>query len=76
VYLCTGPQYHLSVCSYIAAPCRSVLHVATRAPRNKVIMADGRNVVADVWDVLDKVKDFSDKVRNGEWLGGRALIPS
>eukprot|EP00227_Mantoniella_beaufortii_P020363 CAMPEP_0197580612 /NCGR_PEP_ID=MMETSP1326-20131121/4364_1 /TAXON_ID=1155430 /ORGANISM="Genus nov. species nov., Strain RCC2288" /LENGTH=611 /DNA_ID=CAMNT_0043144395 /DNA_START=127 /DNA_END=1962 /DNA_ORIENTATION=+ len=48
---------------------RAVLHVATRAPRNKVINVDGKNVVKDVWDVLDKVKDFSEKVRNGEWLG-------
>lgn len=30
---------------------------------------DGQNVVQDVWEVLDKIKSFSDKVRNGEWLG-------
>jgi glucose-6-phosphate isomerase len=33
------------------------------------IMVDGRDVVPDVWDVLDRIKDFSDKVRNGEWKG-------
>ena len=27
------------------------------------IVADGKNVVPDVWDVLDKIKNFSDKVR-------------
>lgn len=32
-------------------------------------MVDSRNVVPDVWKVLDQIKDFSDKVRNGEWLG-------
>jgi len=48
---------------------RAVLHVATRAPRGSTIMADGRNVVPDVWDVLDKIKDFSDRVRSGEWAG-------
>jgi len=48
---------------------RAVLHVATRAPRNKVINVDGKNVVPDVWEVLDKIKDFSNKVRNGEWKG-------
>ena len=48
---------------------RAVLHVATRAPRNKVINVDGKNIVPDVWDVLDKIKDFTEKVRNGEWLG-------
>ncbi len=29
----------------------------------QVIEADGRNVVPDVWAVLDKIKAFSDKVR-------------
>ena len=33
------------------------------------IMADGADVVPEVWQVLDKIKDFSDKVRSGEWLG-------
>ncbi|KAJ9509876.1 hypothetical protein QJQ45_011515 [Haematococcus lacustris] len=48
---------------------RAVLHVATRARRDQKIVADGKNVVPDVWDVLDKIKRFSDKVRSGEWLG-------
>ena len=48
---------------------RAVLHVATRAPRDKVINVDGKNVVPDVHDVLDKIKDFSERVRNGEWIG-------
>jgi hypothetical protein len=48
---------------------RAVLHVATRARRDQVIKTDGKNVVPDVWEVLDKIKAFSDKVRNGEWLG-------
>lgn len=48
---------------------RSVLHVATRANREQELIVDGKNVVEDVWKVLDKIKDFSDKVRNGEWLG-------
>ena len=46
---------------------RAVLHVATRAPRDKVINVDGKNVVPDVHEVLDKIKDFTEKVRNGEW---------
>lgn len=32
-------------------------------------MEGGRNVVPDVWEVLDKIKAFSDKVRSGEWKG-------
>ena len=47
---------------------RSVLHVALRAPRHAVIYSDGKNVVPDVWDVLDKIKSFSDNVRNGSWV--------
>ncbi|KAI4389582.1 hypothetical protein MLD38_001795 [Melastoma candidum] len=54
---------------------RSVLHVALRAPRDAVISSDGKNVVPDVWDVLDKIKDFSERVRSGAWVGatGKAL---
>ncbi|KAG6437993.1 hypothetical protein SASPL_102924 [Salvia splendens] len=48
---------------------RSVLHVALRAPRGSVINSDGKNVVPDVWQVLDKIKDFSDRVRSGAWVG-------
>ncbi len=32
-------------------------------------MADGKNVVPDVWEVLDQIKEFSDRVRGGEWRG-------
>ncbi|CAD7701307.1 unnamed protein product [Ostreobium quekettii] len=48
---------------------RAVLHVATRAKRDQKIIVDGKDVVPDVWEVLDKIKDFSDKVRSGEWRG-------
>ncbi|KAL8059006.1 hypothetical protein ABFX02_03G059100 [Erythranthe guttata] len=54
---------------------RSVLHVALRAPRDSVINSDGQNVVPDVWQVLDKIKDFSERIRSGAWIGatGKAL---
>uniref|UniRef100_A0A2C9U032 Glucose-6-phosphate isomerase n=1 Tax=Manihot esculenta TaxID=3983 RepID=A0A2C9U032_MANES len=54
---------------------RSVLHVALRAARNAVINSDGKNVVPYVWNVLDKIKEFSERVRNGSWVGatGKAL---
>ncbi|XP_074264580.1 glucose-6-phosphate isomerase, cytosolic [Silene latifolia] len=54
---------------------RSVLHVALRAPRDTVISSDGKNVVPDVWEVLDKIRVFSDKIRSGSWVGvtGKAL---
>jgi glucose-6-phosphate isomerase len=48
---------------------RPVLHVALRAPRDAVIEVDGKNVVPEVWAVKDKIKEFTDKVRSGEWKG-------
>jgi glucose-6-phosphate isomerase len=48
---------------------RAVLHVALRAPRGASIVVDGKNVVSDVQAVLDKMADFSDRVRSGKWLG-------
>lgn len=48
---------------------RSVLHVALRAPRDAVIQSEGKNVVPDVWQVLDKIRDFSERVRGGSWVG-------
>jgi glucose-6-phosphate isomerase len=48
---------------------RAVLHVATRARRGQQIVCDGANVVPEVWQVLDKIAAFSDKVRGGAWLG-------
>uniref|UniRef100_A0A2P2KK03 Glucose-6-phosphate isomerase n=1 Tax=Rhizophora mucronata TaxID=61149 RepID=A0A2P2KK03_RHIMU len=53
---------------------RAVLHVALRAPRDAVIQCDGMNVVSDVWNVLDKIKDFSERVRNGSWVGATGKV--
>src|SRR4030088_523745 len=48
---------------------RAVLHVALRAPRDASIVVDGENVVPDVHDVLQKMADFSNRVRSGAWRG-------
>ncbi|HCO25748.1 MAG: glucose-6-phosphate isomerase [Gimesia sp.] len=48
---------------------RSVLHVALRAPKGASILVDGENVVPQVHAVLDKMVDFSNRVRSGAWLG-------
>ncbi|HZW80169.1 MAG TPA: glucose-6-phosphate isomerase [Candidatus Deferrimicrobiaceae bacterium] len=48
---------------------RAVLHVALRAPRGESILVDGKNVVPEVHSVLDKMADFSERVRNGTWKG-------
>jgi len=48
---------------------RAVLHMALRAPRGASIIVDGQNVVPQVHAVLDKMADFSNRVRSGEWKG-------
>ncbi len=48
---------------------RAVLHVALRAPRGASIVVDGSNVVRDVHAVLDKMADFANRVRSGQWQG-------
>jgi glucose-6-phosphate isomerase len=48
---------------------RAVLHVALRAPKGQSIVVDGEDVVPQVHAVLDKMAEFSTRVRNGEWKG-------
>ena len=48
---------------------RAVLHVALRAPKGEVIKVDGVDVVPEVHAVLDKMTDFCNRVRSGEWKG-------
>jgi glucose-6-phosphate isomerase len=48
---------------------RSVLHVALRAPRDQSIVVDGRDVVKDVHEVLDRMAAFAERIRSGEWKG-------
>jgi glucose-6-phosphate isomerase len=48
---------------------RSVLHVALRMPRDRSLIVDGRDVVADVHEVLDRMAAFSDRIRSGDWTG-------
>ena len=48
---------------------RAVLHVALRAPRDASIIVDGKNVIPEVHSVLDKMADFSNRVRSGAWTG-------
>jgi glucose-6-phosphate isomerase len=48
---------------------RAVLHVALRAPKGQSIVVDGEDVVPQVHAVLDRMADFSNRVRGGEWKG-------
>ncbi len=48
---------------------RPVLHVALRMPRDASLVVDGVDVVAKVYEVLDRMAAFSERVRSGEWVG-------
>jgi glucose-6-phosphate isomerase len=48
---------------------RAVLHVALRMPRGTSILVDGKDVVPEVHAVLERMADFCNRVRSGEWRG-------
>ncbi|MGP4053966.1 glucose-6-phosphate isomerase [Mycobacterium sp. 4D054] len=48
---------------------RAVLHTALRLPRDASLTVDGQDVVADVHEVLDRMGDFTDRLRSGDWRG-------
>ena len=48
---------------------RSVLHVALRMPRERSLVVDGVDVVAQVHETLDRMAAFSERIRSGEWKG-------
>ena len=48
---------------------RAVLHVALRAPKGATILVDGKNVVPEVHEVLEKMEGFVERVRSGAWKG-------
>lgn len=54
---------------------RSVLHTALRNRSNSPVMIDGKDIMIDINAVLEKMRDFSNQVRNGEWKGvtGKAI---
>jgi len=48
---------------------RAVLHVALRMPGDARLVVDGKDVVAEVHAVLDKMSGFAERVRTGAWKG-------
>jgi glucose-6-phosphate isomerase len=48
---------------------RAVLHIALRMPRNRSLVVDGIDVVKEVHETLDRMADFCERVRSGEWRG-------
>lgn len=48
---------------------RAVLHTALRLPRGVELEVDGQDIVTDVHEVLDRMGDFTDRLRSDEWRG-------
>lgn len=48
---------------------RSVLHVALRAPKTASLVVDGVDVIPKVHSVLDQIRDFTIRIRSGDWVG-------
>jgi len=48
---------------------RSVLHVALRMPKGSSLIVEGIDVVAQVHEVLDRMRGFCDRIRSGDWKG-------
>ncbi|CAQ86020.1 MULTISPECIES: glucose-6-phosphate isomerase [Photorhabdus] len=48
---------------------RAVLHIALRNRSNTPVIVDGEDVMQQVNVVLAKMKEFSERVINGEWKG-------
>jgi glucose-6-phosphate isomerase len=48
---------------------RAVYHVALRNVTNMPMSVDGKSVVEETNAVLEHMKEFSEKIRSGEWKG-------
>jgi len=48
---------------------RAVLHVALRNTSDEPVYADGKDVMPEVRAVLEQMAEFSQKIRQGKWLG-------
>ncbi|MDR0965957.1 MAG: glucose-6-phosphate isomerase [Myxococcales bacterium] len=48
---------------------RAVLHTALRNRSNRPVFVDGKDVMPEVNAVLAQMRDFTDRIRSGQWLG-------
>jgi glucose-6-phosphate isomerase len=48
---------------------RAVLHTALRAPQNATVLVDGQNVLPEIFEVKNKIKNFSNEVISGTRKG-------
>jgi glucose-6-phosphate isomerase len=46
---------------------RAVLHTALRAPESATVLVDGKNVIPEIYEVKNKMKNFSNEVISGIW---------
>ena len=55
---------------------RAALHTALRLPAGAGLEVDGQDVTGDVHSVLDRMGDFTDRVRDGGWTGhtGKQIV--
>jgi glucose-6-phosphate isomerase len=44
---------------------RAVLHTALRAPESATVLVDGKNVIPEIYEVKNKMKNFSNEVISG-----------
>lgn len=48
---------------------RAVLHTALRNRSGKPVIVDGSDIMPEIEEVLNHMKDFSEKIRSGRWKG-------
>jgi glucose-6-phosphate isomerase len=48
---------------------RAVLHTALRAPESATVLVDGKNVIPEIYEVKNKMKNFSNEVISGTRKG-------
>ena len=48
---------------------RAVLHTALRLPKGQTLTYQGEDINVAIQQVLDRIRAFSDRVRDGSWLG-------
>ncbi|MEV0331618.1 glucose-6-phosphate isomerase [Nocardia sp. NPDC050717] len=48
---------------------RAVGHIALRLPRGEQVIIDGAEASTEVHEVLDRMGEFADSVRSGQWRG-------
>ena len=55
---------------------RAVLHTALRNRSDTPVYVDGKDIMPEVRSELEKMREYSDSIRSGQWLGysGKAII--